>query len=53
MDIVRKGTARKSRYLFVLPATLSATQGGKLGEITKMDTENPVLYIDFPQVLVH
>lgn len=51
MDIVRKGTGRKTRYLFVLPAILNATQGGgKLGEITKMDTENPVLYFDFPQV---
>lgn len=49
-DIVRKG-GRKTRYVFVLPATLTLDGGGgKLGKLAKMDTETPVLYIEFPQV---
>ncbi|EWM21784.1 dna-binding protein rhl1 [Nannochloropsis gaditana] len=48
-DIVRKG-AKKTRYVFLLPAIMTITQaGGKLGTIALMDTETPVLYLDFPQ----
>lgn len=37
--------------MFVLPATLTLDGGGgKLGTLTKMDTETPVLYVEFPQV---
>jgi hypothetical protein len=51
-DIVRKGTAaRKARYLFSLPWVMSpGTAGGRLGMVTKMDTDAPVLYVEFPQV---
>ncbi len=49
---MRKG-GRKTRYVFVLPATLTLESGGgKLGTLARMDTETPVLYIEFPQVCV-
>lgn len=48
-DIVRKG-GRKTRYVFLLPASLTLTQaGGKVGTLAQMDTETPVLYLEFPQ----
>ena len=49
-DIV-KHTERghRKKAVFILPASISLNgNGGKLGTITKMDTQFPVLYIDFP-----
>mmetsp|Transcript_28066 Transcript_28066/g.53114 ORF Transcript_28066/g.53114 Transcript_28066/m.53114 type:complete len:422 (-) Transcript_28066:189-1454(-) len=48
-DIVKRGTARKNRYLFALPAVLAPAAAGTLGSVEQMDTRNPVLYVDFPQ----
>ena len=41
--------AHRKKAVFILPAFLSVSGvGGKLGTIAKMDTQFPVLYIDFP-----
>lgn len=47
-DIVKKGH-RKSKYLFAFPGLMAPVAGGKLGELTNLDSKNPVLYVDFPQ----
>ncbi|KAI5079822.1 hypothetical protein GOP47_0005301 [Adiantum capillus-veneris] len=47
-DVVKKGH-RKSKYLFAFPGLLSPVAGGKLGELTNLDSRNPVLYVEFPQ----
>eukprot|EP00240_Pyramimonas_obovata_P016300 CAMPEP_0118944338 /NCGR_PEP_ID=MMETSP1169-20130426/40106_1 /TAXON_ID=36882 /ORGANISM="Pyramimonas obovata, Strain CCMP722" /LENGTH=270 /DNA_ID=CAMNT_0006889799 /DNA_START=138 /DNA_END=947 /DNA_ORIENTATION=- len=48
-DIVKKGSSRKNRYLFAMPAVISPVAAGTMGSIAEMDTRNPVLYMDFPQ----
>eukprot|EP00250_Pteridium_aquilinum_P010590 c19500_g1_i3 orf=506-2104(-) len=47
-DIVKKGH-RKSKYLFAFPGLMAPVAGGKLGELTNLDSKNPVLYVEFPQ----
>jgi hypothetical protein len=52
-DIFRKGTVRKSRYLFSFPgrlAVVAGSGGGKIGQLEHLDTPNPTLAMDFPQV---
>lgn len=49
-DIVKKGQ-RKNKFLFSLPGLLAPVSGGKIGELTNLNTRNPVLYLEFPQVL--
>lgn len=51
-DIVKKGH-RKSKYLFAFPGLMAPVAGGKLGELTNLDSKNPVLYVEFPQVFNH
>ncbi|KAL0220826.1 hypothetical protein RCL1_000680 [Eukaryota sp. TZLM3-RCL] len=49
-DIIsKKSTARKNRFLILLPGRLgNLTKGdGKIGKITQMDTPCPLLFIDF------
>ncbi|KAL2629673.1 hypothetical protein R1flu_014359 [Riccia fluitans] len=46
-DIVKRGN-RKTKYLFAFPGLLAPVAGGKFGELTHLDSRNPVLYIDFP-----
>lgn len=46
-DIVKKSTNRKGRYLLIFNCQL-APAAGKLGTLSKLDTKNPVMYIDFP-----
>lgn len=50
-DIFKK-SQRKNRYLFSFPGLLAPVGGGKLGELKDLSTKNPVLYLDFPQVLL-
>uniref|UniRef100_A0A0E0E805 DNA-binding protein RHL1 n=1 Tax=Oryza meridionalis TaxID=40149 RepID=A0A0E0E805_9ORYZ len=53
-DIVRRGGQRKSRFLFSFPGLLApaaAASGGRVGELTDLGTKNPLLYLDFPQLL--
>lgn len=47
-DIVKKGH-RKSKYLFAFPGLMGPVAGGKLGELSNLDSKNPVLYVEFPQ----
>ena len=49
-DIVKKNErTHRKKAVFILPASLSVSGvGGKLGTIANMDTQFPVLYIDFP-----
>jgi hypothetical protein len=50
-DIIRK-SQRKNRFLFSFPALLAPINGGgKIGELKDLSSKNPVLYLDFPQVL--
>jgi hypothetical protein len=50
VDIQRKSTVRKGKFLFSLPGNLASVKGGKIGEISGMDTTNPVIHMDFPHV---
>lgn len=49
-DILKK-SQRKNRFLFSFPGLLAPVAGGKIGELKDLGTKNPVLYLDFPQVL--
>ncbi|KAG6552671.1 hypothetical protein Mapa_005618 [Marchantia paleacea] len=46
-DIVKKGN-RKTKYLFAFPGLVAPVSGGKFGDLTHLDSRNPILYIDFP-----
>ena len=47
-DIYKKSAARKNRYAMVFPGQLSALKEGRLGEMREMHTQEPVVYLDFP-----
>lgn len=49
-DILRKSSQRKNRFLFSFPGLLAPTTGGKIGDLKNLGTQNPVLYLEFPQV---
>ena len=48
-DIVKK-TTRKSKYLFSFPGLMAPVACGKLGDLSNLDSKNPVLYVEFPEV---
>ncbi|XP_004349392.1 hypothetical protein CAOG_02642 [Capsaspora owczarzaki ATCC 30864] len=51
-DIVRKGGARKERYLISFPGQLQGlTSSGTptIGSLAKLNSPNPVMYLDFPE----
>ncbi|ETV70657.1 hypothetical protein H257_13769 [Aphanomyces astaci] len=49
-DIKKKSGHRKGKFLFAFPGLVSPMpEGGTLGTLDKLDTDKPVLYIDFPQ----
>ncbi|CAD7697006.1 unnamed protein product [Ostreobium quekettii] len=48
-DIVKKGSARKNRYMVVFNGLLAPMAGGKLGTLSQLDSQNPVMYFDFPE----
>ncbi|KAG0577547.1 hypothetical protein KC19_5G164300 [Ceratodon purpureus] len=47
-DICKKGH-RKNKYLFSFPGLVAPVAGGKFGDLSQLDSRNPVLYVDFPQ----
>ena len=49
-DIVKK-SHRKNRFLLSFPGLLAPISGGKIGELKDLGTKNPILYLDFPQVV--
>lgn len=48
-DILRKSSQRKNRFLFSFPGLLAPKGGGRIGELKNLGTQNPILYLDFPQ----
>ncbi|GAX84372.1 hypothetical protein CEUSTIGMA_g11794.t1 [Chlamydomonas eustigma] len=48
-DIVKKSSARKSRYLVVINAQLAPAAAGRMGTLSNLDSKNPVMYLEFPQ----
>lgn len=46
-DIIKKGSGRKGRYLCVFGDRLKCVAGGKIGVLAKLDSKNPVMYVDF------
>ncbi|KAK3270725.1 hypothetical protein CYMTET_20890 [Cymbomonas tetramitiformis] len=48
-DIVKKSVSRKNRYLFAMPGCLAPCASGPMGHLSQLDTQNPILYIEFPQ----
>ncbi|KAK9115539.1 hypothetical protein Sjap_014486 [Stephania japonica] len=47
-DLVKK-SQRKNRFLFSFPGLIAPIGGGKVGELKDLETESPVLYLDFHQ----
>ncbi|XP_010549022.1 PREDICTED: DNA-binding protein RHL1 [Tarenaya hassleriana] len=47
-DILRK-SQRKNRFLFSFPALLAPVSGATIGDLDRLSTKNPVLYLHFPQ----
>jgi len=47
-DIVKRSSARRSRYLLVFNCLLAPAAAGRLGTLARLDSRNPVMYIDFP-----
>lgn len=50
-DILKK-SQRKNRYLFSFSGLLAPISGGKIGELTDLGSKNPILYLEFPQVML-
>uniref|UniRef100_A0A7S3QK99 DNA-binding protein RHL1 n=1 Tax=Dunaliella tertiolecta TaxID=3047 RepID=A0A7S3QK99_DUNTE len=47
-DILKKSTTRKNRYLLILNCLLAPATAGKLGSLANLDSQEPCMYIDFP-----
>ncbi|KAH0862271.1 hypothetical protein HID58_079482 [Brassica napus] len=47
-DIIRK-SQRKNRFLFSFPGLLAPVSGATIGDLDRLSTKNPVLYLNFPQ----
>jgi len=52
-DIIKKSQRKSSRYLFSFPGLFAPIGGGKIGDLKDLGTKNPVLYLDFPQVVLY
>lgn len=50
-DIVKK-SQRKNRFLFAFPGLIGPSGGGRIGQLKDLGTKNPILYLEFPQVLL-
>jgi hypothetical protein len=48
-DITKRSSARRNRYLLVFNCQLAPAAAGRLGTLARLDTKNPVMYIDFPE----
>jgi len=48
-DIIRK-SQRKNRFLFSFPGLLAPISAATVGDLDRLSTKNPVLYLNFPQV---
>ncbi|GIL51317.1 hypothetical protein Vafri_7332 [Volvox africanus] len=48
-DIVKKSSTRKNRYLVIVNALLAPATAGRMGTLARLDSRNPVMYLDFPE----
>jgi hypothetical protein len=48
-DIVKKSSVRKGRYLLVFNCKLAPAAAGRLATLAQLDSQNPVMYIEFPE----
>ena len=48
-DISKKAN-RKNRFLFAFPGLFGFRSNGKIGTLENIDTPNPIIYIEFPEV---
>ncbi|KAL3158074.1 hypothetical protein ABBQ32_011680 [Trebouxia sp. C0010 RCD-2024] len=48
-DLVKKSSQRKGRYLLNICAQIAPAAAGRLGSLAQLDSQNPVMYVDFPQ----
>ena len=48
-DIHKRSSVKKSRYMTVFPGQLGNLKEGRLGSLAKLDTQNPVMYIEYPK----
>ena len=46
-DIHKKSSTRKNRYMTVFPGQLAALREGRIGSLAKLDSQNPVLYVEY------
>lgn len=46
---MKKGTSRKNRFLLIFNGLLAPAQAGRLGNLARMDSRNPVLYMEHSQ----
>ena len=47
-DIHKRSSIKKSRYMTIFPGQLATLKEGRLGSLAKLDTQNPVMYIEYP-----
>ena len=48
-DITKRSSTRRNRYLLVFNCQLAPAAAGRLGTLSKLDTKNPVMYMEFPE----
>lgn len=48
-DITKRSSARRNRYLLVFNCQLAPAAAGRLGTLARLDTKNPVMYLEFPE----
>ncbi|GIL51311.1 hypothetical protein Vafri_7332 [Volvox africanus] len=48
-DIIKKSSTRKNRYLVIVNALLAPATAGRMGTLARLDSRNPVMYLDFPE----
>ena len=46
-DVHKRSSVKKSRYMTIFPGQLAHLKEGKIGSLAKLDTQNPVLYIEY------
>lgn len=46
-DVHKRSSVKKSRYMTIFPGQLAHLKEGRIGSLAKLDTQNPVLYIEY------
>ena len=50
---INKKPKRKHRFLFALPGLFKVNNNTKIGTVQNLESPNPTIWIDFPQVTLH